>query len=154
VATSLHVGKAGQLAVMSEFSLKGYNVAIPEIDTGDDVFVVDDQKGAMWRIQVKTANATLQKKSRRFQFRSRESAIVTPVTPESTFIFVLRVDNLWRFLIVARNILHNYVVANSLGTLAGDYRQICVTLHNDGRAICSSVDLTHHLDDFSAWPSL
>lgn len=139
---------------MSEFSYRGYNVAIPEIDAGDDVFVVDDVKGTMWRIQVKTATPTEQKRSRQFQFRSRESAIVTPVTPESTFIFVLRTANSWRFLVVARNILHNYVVANTLGSLTGSYRQIRLTLHDDGRAISSKVDLSHHLDDFSAWPSL
>ena len=68
MATSLHVGKAGQLAVMSEFALRGYNVAIPEIDTGDDVFVVNDQKGAMSRIQVKTANPKIKKTRCAFSF--------------------------------------------------------------------------------------
>ena len=152
--TTLHVGKAGQLAVMSELSLRGYNVAIPEIDTGDDVFVVDDLKGTLWRIQVKTAMPKPQKTSRRYQFRCRESAISTPVTPEATFVFVLRDGSGWRFLVVARNLLYNYVVANSLGSLSGDYRQIAVTLHDDGRAECSGVDLCHHLGDFAAWPAI
>ena len=30
-----HLGKAGQLAAMAEFLLRGYNVAIPEVDVGD-----------------------------------------------------------------------------------------------------------------------
>ena len=34
-----HIGKAGHLAVMAEFANRGYNVAIPEIDIGDDIFV-------------------------------------------------------------------------------------------------------------------
>ena len=32
------VGKAGQLAVMAEFLLRGYNVAMPEVDVGDDIY--------------------------------------------------------------------------------------------------------------------
>ena len=40
MARENYVGRAGQLAVMSEFLLRGYNVAIPEVDEGDDVLVV------------------------------------------------------------------------------------------------------------------
>lgn len=30
------------MAVMAEFLVRGYNVAIPEVDIGDDIFVVRD----------------------------------------------------------------------------------------------------------------
>jgi hypothetical protein len=50
-----YVGRSGQLAAMSEFLLRGYNVAIPEVDVGDDIFVVYDRLPKLWRIQVKTA---------------------------------------------------------------------------------------------------
>jgi len=33
----LYLGKAGQFVVMSEFLVKGWNVAIPEVDIGDDI---------------------------------------------------------------------------------------------------------------------
>jgi len=36
MAQSGYVGKAGQLAAMAEFLLRGYNVAMPEVDVGDD----------------------------------------------------------------------------------------------------------------------
>jgi hypothetical protein len=55
VAGSHYIGKAGQLAVMSELSRRGYNVAIPEIDIGDDVFALNDATSQLSRIQVKTA---------------------------------------------------------------------------------------------------
>ena len=58
-----YVGKAGQLAVMAELALRGYNVAIPEMDIGDDVFVLNDATGALSRVQVKTANGTKQERS-------------------------------------------------------------------------------------------
>ena len=35
----LYLGKAGHLTVMSEFLTRGWNVAIPEVDVGDDIFV-------------------------------------------------------------------------------------------------------------------
>jgi hypothetical protein len=54
---SLYVGRAGQMAVMAEFLWRGLNVAFPEVDVGDDVFVVKDETGELWRVQVKTASA-------------------------------------------------------------------------------------------------
>lgn len=37
-----YLGKGGQLAVMAHIVTRGYNVAIPEIDIGSDIFVVRD----------------------------------------------------------------------------------------------------------------
>ncbi len=53
-----YIGKAGHLAVMAEFLMRGWNVAIPEVDTGDDIFVVQDENGTLRRVQVKTSMAT------------------------------------------------------------------------------------------------
>jgi hypothetical protein len=149
---SQYVGKAGHLAVMGELSLRGYNVALPEIDKGDDIFAVNDATGAMWRLQVKTSSARVQAQSNAYQFRIRESAIQTPQTPELHFIFVMRQNDSWRFLVMDRSVLRNYVINNNLGTAANDFRQISVTLHNDGRAICSGTDLRNHLEDWVTWP--
>ena len=41
---NLYLGKAGQLAAMSYFLMRGWNVATPEVDVGDDLFVVEDKK--------------------------------------------------------------------------------------------------------------
>jgi len=73
--TSHYIGKAGHLALMGELCLRGYNVAMPEIDKGDDVFAVNDTTGTMWRLQVKTSLGTKQKKSWRYGFRVRENQI-------------------------------------------------------------------------------
>jgi hypothetical protein len=54
---NLYLGKAGQLVTMSEFLARGWNVATPEVDVGDDLFVVEDKKGIFSRVQVKTAQA-------------------------------------------------------------------------------------------------
>jgi hypothetical protein len=52
---NLYTGRSGQFAVMAEFLRRGYNVAIPEIDIGEDIFVVRDADGELSRIQVKAA---------------------------------------------------------------------------------------------------
>lgn len=53
-----HLGMAGQFAAMSEFLLRGYNVAVPAVDTGDDIFVVDDRDGLLFLVQVKTGTSS------------------------------------------------------------------------------------------------
>jgi hypothetical protein len=151
---TLHIGKAGQLAVMAELARRGYNVAIPEIDKGDDVFVVNNDTGAMWRIQVKTSTGRQQAHSRAYQFRSLQHAITHPQNPELHFAFVLRVPDRWRYIIMDRAVLNNYVVGQHLGTPAGAYRQISIVLHDNGDAICSGVNLNHHLENWNTWPAL
>ena len=37
-----YTGKSGQLAAMGELAWRGYNVALPEMDVGDDIFSVND----------------------------------------------------------------------------------------------------------------
>ena len=38
---------------MAEFLWRGWNVAIPEVDIGDDLFVVQDEEAHLYRIQVR-----------------------------------------------------------------------------------------------------
>lgn len=38
-----HFGRAGEYFAMSELLLRGWNVAIPVVDVGDDVLFIDDQ---------------------------------------------------------------------------------------------------------------
>ncbi len=149
-----HTGKAGHLAVMGEFCYRGYNAALPEIDKGDDIFVVNDSTGNMWRLQVKTAVGKKQKKSTMYQYRVKEKNIHQAQSPELHFVFVMRLADGWAYLIIDRAVLKNYVIQNNLGTLAGDYRQITITLHDDGRATCSKLELKNHLGDWNTWPNL
>lgn len=50
-----YFGMAGHLAVMSEFLLRGYNVALPFVDRGDDVITLEDPRDEIRRVQVKTS---------------------------------------------------------------------------------------------------
>ncbi|MEO5728468.1 MAG: group I intron-associated PD-(D/E)XK endonuclease, partial [Byssovorax sp.] len=103
-----HLGKAGQLAAMAEFLLRGYNVAIPEVDVGDDIFVVDDRIGDLSRIQVKTATtlrgASYRRASAQFKLSRHQLENARPV--DLTYVFVLRRFGAWSFYVVPRQALN------------------------------------------------
>ena len=139
---------------MSELAYRGYNVAIPEIDKGDDVFVVNDETGSMWRIQVKTSKPKTQQTSLRFQYRVRDSAIQRATTPELYFVFVMRTKDRWRFLVIERAVLRNYVIAHKLGSPNGEHRQIVVVVHENNTVTCNKIDVTHHMEEWTTWPLL
>jgi hypothetical protein len=63
-----YLGKAGHLFIMSEFLMLGWNVAIPEVDIGDDIFVVQDDSGTLRRVQVKTSTSKIRKDGFSAQF--------------------------------------------------------------------------------------
>src|SRR3954468_17919885 len=52
-----YTGRSGQMAIMAELLARGSNVAIPEIDVGQDLFAFLDGQSAVDRLQIKTANA-------------------------------------------------------------------------------------------------
>ncbi|HEX3477620.1 MAG TPA: hypothetical protein VHT91_21510 [Kofleriaceae bacterium] len=94
-----HLGMAGHHAAMSEFLYRGYNVAVPAVDIGDDVYVVEDRMGTMWRLQVKTSdqpedNPGIYQLSRR-QLREVKRN-------ELFFMFMRRWCGRWRFILIHR----------------------------------------------------
>jgi len=93
--TNLYLGRAGQMAVMAEFLVRGWNVAVPEVDVGDDIFVVRDSDGNLSRIQVKTASAQERKYGYTAQFNVSLSQLKTPITPELTYVFTVRSKQNW-----------------------------------------------------------
>lgn len=120
-----YIGTAGQLAVMSELALRGYNVALPTIDKGDDVFVVNDHTRQLWRIQVKTA--TMQRQNF-YQVVILERQIRRAVKHSSDtdtdlhFVFAIRREEQsreqetsrdrcehWRFVVLTREQLEQYI---------------------------------------------
>jgi hypothetical protein len=105
----LVVGRSGELAVMSELLWRGWTPARPEIDIGDDVFIIDDDIGTFWRIQVKTATASNRKgNAHNAQFRLRLDQLHAAPTPDLYYVFVIRSDNLWTdFVIVPRGDLRD-----------------------------------------------
>lgn len=75
---NLYLGRAGQMAIMAEFLDRGYNVAVPEVDVGDDIFVVRDSSGVYTRVQVKTSTARITRRGSTALYSLRLSQLAQP----------------------------------------------------------------------------
>jgi hypothetical protein len=108
----LYTSKGAHLAVMSELLCLGWNVAIPEVDVGDDIFVVSDKPidgtdREFFPVQVKYAMGKKRKKARNFSagfevpFSQLERSSGT--RNDLIYVFVVRFKNRWEsFVIIKR----------------------------------------------------
>lgn len=96
--------KSAHLSVMAELAWRNYNVAMPEIDIGDDIFAVNDTSGNMWRLQVKYSQAKYLK-SGAFAgtFTIPKEQLEKSTTPELYYVLCIRDnENKWWYLIFPR----------------------------------------------------
>ena len=108
-----YVGRAGHLAVMAELLLRKWNVAIPEVDGGDDIFVVRDATRTLKCVQVKTSEGA----RGWFQFKVARTQIQAVGLDPLVFVFVLRVGARWGYLVFRRNELEDLYAQQGFGTL-------------------------------------
>jgi len=101
-----HFGRAGEYFAMSELLLRGWNVAVPVVDVGDDVFVIDDKDKTTFRLQVKSASGATSTTSEGVSvvatFALSRSQLRTPQPIELFFMLMVRVNGAWRYLIIPR----------------------------------------------------
>jgi len=156
-----YVGKAGQLAVMAELAWRGYNVAIPEIDIGDDIFARDDRSGSLSRVQVKTATGKKLKRREgayRCQFSIPESH-VSSASSGTHYVLVGRCGGNWRYLVFKRYILSRLLTNGTLGTKMGE-KSFMITMVFFGRRDAKvstkkdSLDLSRHAGRWEIWKRL
>src|SRR5262245_26715242 len=117
---NLYTGKSGQMAVMAEFLRRGYNVAIPEIDIGEDIFVVRDSDGDLSRVQVKAAIAK-GKKRVSGTFNVPLAQLRRLHEPELFYVFTLHHNGLWReFVVIPRDRLEALHDVDGVGHISGE----------------------------------
>lgn len=101
-----HFGRAGEYFAMSELLLRGWNVAVPVVDVGDDVFVIDDNDKTTWRLQVKSAEGEEMPEADgggvRARFTLSRKQLRTPQAIELFFMLIVRHHGRWDFLVVPR----------------------------------------------------
>jgi hypothetical protein len=110
----LYTGMSGQFVAMSEFLWRGYNVAIPAVDAGEDIFVVEAAEGVLRRVQVKTAGTGTRgtgTKTVRFKL-SRGQLNLALGGSELFFMLLARWDDVdprvpWRFILIRRSTLND-----------------------------------------------
>ena len=151
---NLYVGRAGQMAVMAELLWRGWNVALPEVDVGEDVFVVKDESGKLWRVQVKTATAKAQKTGYSAQFNVSLKQLETLRTPDLVYIFAIRSPAGWEtFIVIDRTTLHREHELHRIGSVSRG--NLVLRFSQKGSTLrCSKRDLLAYKGDWSRWPVL
>ncbi len=154
-------GRSGHLAVMSEFLHRRINVAIPEVDVGDDVFVVKGTDETVTRVQVKAAMAEDQTDSYAAQFNVPLAQLRVPNdTPSLVYVFAVRHLNRWSDFVVIRRSrlfeLHENEGAgsrfvDSRGNLSVHFRIV----FRESTAWCNpaqAIDFQPYRDAWEPWP--
>lgn len=134
-----YLGRAGQLAVMAELAERGWNVAVPEVDFGDDILLLDDLSGAIRRIQVKTARARSVRRGFAAKFKFGLVQLLARRSPDLVYVLVVRSADRWeRFLILTRRALAQEHLRHGVGHVCDHGRGILVVLSFDARCAAAS----------------
>lgn len=154
----LYTGSAGQAAVMSEFLIRGYNVAVPEVDRGDDLFVVHDLEGSLRRIQVKTATAHPRRAGYSAQFRIPLAQLMEPDGAAVLYyVLVVRHASRWSdFMVVSRAALYEEHRVHGIGNRLMS-RKPSLQLYlsfREAAVMCSRRDIRKYRNNFGDWPPI
>lgn len=141
-----HFGRAGEFFAMSELLLRGWNVAVPVVDVGDDVFVIDDNDKTTYRLQIKSAEAEETSGIVRAKFTLSRMQLRTPQGIELFYLFLARVSDRWRFVLVPREELAGIRDKLEVAPRSGPGRPPV----SDSQARTDDVSFTIEIDDTGA----
>jgi hypothetical protein len=149
---NLYLGKAGHLTVMSEFLIRGWNVAIPEVDIGDDIFVVQDENGTLRRVQVKTSMSTPRLNNFSGQFNIPLPQLKNISSILVHYVFIARHGDRWtQPLIIRQDFLLSHWQNNHIGSEHRDNLNLYFS-YSDNKVECSGLDLSGYVYNFSDFP--
>jgi hypothetical protein len=150
----LYLAKAGHLTVMSEFLTRVWNVAIPEVDIGDDIFVVQDDNGILRRVQVKTSTSTSRQNSFSGQFNVPLNQLKNKANIPVHYVFVVRHNNQWtKPLIIRQDYLLKYFQSDKIGSEHNGILNLYFSYSTD-HVECSGLDLSNYVSDFTDFPMI
>ena len=119
---NLYLGKGGHQVIMAEFLVREWNVAIAEVDTGDDIYVVEENKGTLKRIQVKTSSVTQRKNTFSAQYQVTFKSLNKISTSLIYYVFIARKKDDWaKHVIISQEQLLDYVQNKNVGSQLNGY---------------------------------
>lgn len=149
-----YLGKAGHLNIMSEFLMLGWNVAIPEVDIGDDIFVVQDDNGTLRRVQVKASTSTIRNNGYSGQFSISVKNLRNVTNILVHYVFLVRHNEEWsKPVIVRQDYLLDHFSNNNVGSEAKG-NVIFYFSYTNGKVECSGQDFTRYIKDFADFPKI
>lgn len=133
---------------MAEVAERGWNVAVPEVDLGDDLLLLDDATGDIKRIQVKTARARRTTRGLLVKFKFGRAQLFTPRSPELVYVLVIRQAARWGpFVVIRRDALAREHRDFGVGGACDRGRAILVALELHGRATLAHTSRVHPWPD-------
>jgi hypothetical protein len=148
----LYLGKAGHLTIMSEFLTRGWNVAIPEVDIGDDIFVVQDDNGTLRRVQVKTSTSLKHAKGFKAQFNVPIKQLENITNVLIHYVFIVRHEQGWSEpVIIRQDDLFGHRQNNGIGSIYKGNLNLRF-LYSGNTVKCSKIDFGKYVADFSDFP--
>lgn len=156
---NLYTGLAGELSVRSEFVLLGWNVAVPEIDTGTDTFVIDDENDKSERVQVKTTFIKNSARGWSCGVNFKRSKLRPGLYDVDYAIFALRdkEKNEWKAHVVFKiDDLYSTVKEAGYDIFKNDNNLRIPIRYSikDNAHYIKSVDISSKIDDWSHWPKI
>ena len=137
---------------MSEFLIRGWNVAIPEVDIGDDIFVVQDDNGTLRRVQVKTSTSTVRKNGFSGQFNVPLTQLRNTVGDFVHYVFVVRNNDHWtKPVIIRQDYLLEYFQNDKIGSEHNGNLNLYFS-YSTNRVECSGLDFSKYISDFTDFP--
>jgi hypothetical protein len=149
-----YTGRGGQMGVLAEVLLRQVNVAVPEVDEGEDVFAFLSGEPQVTRMQVKTANAEPLKEQGRYA--ARVSVPLAQLEAEERarlhYVFAVRLGDRWAdFVIISRaDLLRLSKSVGYVNTRAGELQ-----LHlsfGPGTLVCSGRDFQPYRNAWQLLP--
>lgn len=139
---------------MAEFLMRGWNVAIPEVDMGDDIFVVKDSEGTLRKVQVKTATATITQKGFYAHFSASFSNIRNLGPINTHYVFLVRKGNHWCSpVIIKQDVLLQLFQEEGVGNLSGNKLVYRFSYNLDGSSVSSAgIDFSSNINNFEDFP--
>lgn len=135
--------------MMAEFLIRGWNVAIPEVDIGDDIFVVKDENGELRRVQVKTSSTVIRQNGFSGQFNLSYGQLSDIREVIIYYVFIFRLIDQWSApIVIPQNILFDMVENQNVGARNGD-RVIFYVSMNKRLARCKTADFTPFVNNFA-----
>jgi hypothetical protein len=157
-------GRSGHLAVMAEFLHRRINVAIPEVDVGDDIFVVKGVAVEVTRVQVKGATAREQQNSYFALINVPEDQLSVPQdNPPLVYVFPIRrragkQGRWYDFIVIRRGTLFAKYVNEQAGSRYVDpkgkpYVQFQIVFTDTtARSGPGQIDFQNYRDAWEPWP--
>lgn len=140
IVSTLYLGKAGELAVMSELLFWGFNASLMSVDQGIDI--VASKGGIYYHLQVKTST---QRADGKFYFSITQTSFLANNSGSTYYVFLMRAKSGNVFAVFPSS--HLDIQRKAGGIKNGD-NSLSITISPDAKGRSYTMNGKHSIDLF------